>query len=249
MFNVVVVDDDKRLAKSIAKYCEDCELVDKVKYEYNSEKFSDDLDENIYHTFNLFLLDIDMPISGDKLARKIKDKYSDSYIVFISNYNDRGEIYSDNLSYASGILDKPVSKEKLYKKLYQLSTKSLVLRLRNLYYEDDSVVVKPISTNDIIAITKDVRITTKDMPKNDIALFLNNGCYRLGASLEGFVKEHNISEKQFIKISGSTYLNLNSIKEFSLTQSYIKTKNDLKIDVARNYKSAFEIIKNHFSHK
>lgn len=72
MFNVVIVDDEIRIVNKIKKYCDEfkeSKLIDKTDVETDSKKFLDDLDDGKYQDFNLFLLDINMPILGDELAK------------------------------------------------------------------------------------------------------------------------------------------------------------------------------------
>lgn len=249
MFNVVIVDDEFRIARSIARYCKCSDWVDKVKCESDSTKFLVDLKNDTYHGYNLFLLDIDMPIRGDKLATQIKAQYSASQIVFISGDKKRASTFSKNRGLIVDILDKPVVKQELLSLLSDLSAKSLVLKMFDVYRHQETPVEKPISTADIIAITKDRDVIQKEIKKNDIALLFTDGCYRLTSSLEGFVKKYEILNNEFLKISGSTYININFIKEYQKADDIITSKNDLKFKVSRQYRAAFEVINNHFSQR
>ncbi|PCH68064.1 MAG: hypothetical protein COC06_10135 [Bacteroidales bacterium] len=248
MFNVVIVDDEIRIAESIGRYCKECQLIDLIKIESNPQKVIENLQNSTYCDYNLYLLDIEMSIRGDDLAKEIKGKYPDVQIVFVSGYEKRASI-SYNNNEISGVLDKPVVKQELFDLITGLSSKSLVLKMFNIYNGQNNPIEKPISSSDIIAITSDRSVISPDFPKNNIALLLNDGCYRLNSTVDGFIKKYQISSKEFVKISGSTYLNLNSVKEFSISSESIITKNDLKFKVSRGFKDVFEDIRNRFSQK
>jgi len=238
MFNVVVVDNEESIAKSVARDCENCNLVDTVKYEISSEKFLDDLDENKYLTSNLFLLDIDMPISGDEIAKEIKEKYPESQIVFISDYSERGEISFKSNHLIQGVLDKPISKEKLYKKIKELSSKSLKLKLCRIK-DRTTKFTKVISTADIIALTSAREDLKDDLPSNHIAILVGKECFLCRSSLKGFIKENAISSSDFVEISGSTIINKLYVDEKYDSDSFVKTKNGYRFSVSSRKKNTF----------
>ncbi|WP_372750817.1 LytR/AlgR family response regulator transcription factor [Labilibaculum sp.] len=250
MFNVVIVDDEEIVAESIERYCKQSPIVSLTKIETNSSRLLNDLQNSSYDNFNLYLLDIEMfPVRGDELAQEIKKKYPEVQIVFISGYEQRGTVCFKNNQLISGVLDKPVIKTDLLNLLSEINNSSLRLKLFNVYDPQHEPVDRLISTADIIAITSDVSAIKADLPKNNIALCFSDGCYRLNSSISTFIKEFKIEEKSFIKISQSTFLNLNSIKEYSKTTGTITTKNDLPFNVSRSCKSIFEELNNHFSRK
>ncbi|WP_321319241.1 response regulator [Labilibaculum sp.] len=249
MFNIVIVDDEETIAKSIEKYCKQSPLVSRTKIETNSSKLLDDLQNSSYDDFNLYLLDIEMTVRGDVIAKKIKAKYPEVQIVFISGYEKRGNILFQNNQLTSGFLDKPVNKSELLNLLSEIHATSLVLKLFNVYDTQQAPVEKPICSADIIAITSDTSVIQKDLPKNNIALLFKNVCFRLNSTIKGFIQDHQIQDKEFIKISGSTLLNLNFIKEFSKSDETITTNNDLVFKVSRSFKPVFDELHNHFSRK
>lgn len=249
MFRVVIVDDEPKIVKSIEKYCKESPLVEITKVETNPLKLLDDLLDSSYEDFNLFLLDIEMPVQGDFIAQKIKEKYPKAQIVFVSGYEQRGAISFKNNELIAGVIDKPVQESKLLNLLSEINKSSLVLKLFNVHNPQQSPIERLVSTTDIIAITSDTSLIKADLPKNNIALCFVDGCYRLNSSITAFIKEYQIDEKNFIKISQSTYLNLNSIKEYSKAENTVTTNNELKFHVSRSCKYVFGEIKNRFSRK
>lgn len=249
MFNVVIVDDEEIIAESIERYCKQSPLVSRTKIETNSCKLLDDLQNSSYDNFNLYLLDIEMPIRGDELAKIIKEKYPEVQIVFVSGYEQRGTVSFKNNQLISGVLDKPVKRIDLLNLLSEIHTSSLVLKLFNVYDPQQAPIEKPVSTSDIIAITSDTRSINAELPKNNIALLFKEGCYRLSSTIKGFINDHQIQDKEFIKISGSTLLNLSFIKEFCKSEESITMQNDLAFKVSRSFKSVFDELHNHFSRK
>lgn len=253
MHNIVIIDDEEQIVRSIKRYCKEFKeegLVDKIETEVNSGKFLDDLlDTSIYQDFNTYLLDIDMPIKGDEVAKEIKNKYPCSQIVFISDYDNRMNVASNSNDIVNA-LDKPIKKEKLKECLLNLCSINLSLSMTNL--KSNEKISSSVSTKDLIAITSDLNniidlennLRDLYMSKNNISLlFNNNDIFKIHSSLSEFIKEHKISINEFIKISGSTYLNKKYITEFSSSNMevscrYCKTyKFNYKFPVSRDNKS------------
>lgn len=251
MHNIVIIDDEEQIVRSIKRYCEEFKkdgLVDKIKTEVNSEKFFDELlDTSIYQDFNTYLLDIDMPIKGDELAKKIKNKYPYSQIVFISDYDNRMEHTFKSKDLIVNVLDKPIKKEKLKECLLNLCSRNLSLSMTNI--KSDEKISSYVSTKDLIAITSDLNniIDLKNdlrdlcMSKNNIALlFKNNDIFKIHSSLSEFINGNKISINEFIKLSGSTYLNKKYITKFIPSNMEVYCKNDkfnYKFPVSRDNKS------------
>lgn len=87
MWKVLIVDDEPKIRRGLAKWIEEFNLGYKVIGEANNYIEALEIAEN--EKPDLFLVDINMPkVNGLDLTRQLKNKYPKAYIVIISGYDD-----------------------------------------------------------------------------------------------------------------------------------------------------------------
>lgn len=111
--NAICVDDEPLIQQLVVSLCREMPLLD------GAEGFSyaqDALDWLDCNQAEIALLDIDMPeMNGIELAAKIREKYPDNAVIFLTGY---AQFAVDAFAlHASGYLLKPISREKLYTEL------------------------------------------------------------------------------------------------------------------------------------
>lgn len=77
VMKAVIIDDDLNFALSLNKYLTSNNI---INLDVNINEF--------YFEYDIYFLDIDMPNDGISYAKKIKNLYPKSYIIFVSNRND-----------------------------------------------------------------------------------------------------------------------------------------------------------------
>ncbi|MCT4614612.1 MAG: LytTR family DNA-binding domain-containing protein [Marinifilaceae bacterium] len=229
MYKVAIVDDEALIVESIGKYCSNNKLVDKIKKETIPERFLDDLDDSTYQDFNVFLLDIDMKIRGDELAKEIKEKYSGAIIFFISGFENRASVSFRNQDIFD-VVDKPLSQQKIDSVFEKISNQSISLKLEDI--KTGEKLTKHFNPFDMIAISTYYK--GEKLKKNTIGIFLGNKIYCYRSSLVEFIKKHKLNEGPFVQISQSTYVNKEEISEYC--KSKLKMKNGIEFPVSREFK-------------
>ncbi len=106
---VICVDDEKLLADHVTELCRALPLVDEA---LSFSRPAQALEWLESHRADLALLDIDMPgMNGIELAKRIKQKYPETAILFLTGYS---QYAVDAFSlHVSGYLLKPVDPERL----------------------------------------------------------------------------------------------------------------------------------------
>lgn len=142
----ICVDDERILAEELAAMCMELPEIDEVK---SFVWASDALDWLEHNPVDLALLDIDMPeINGIQLAAKIKNKWPETAVIFITGYSQYAvDAFAVR---AVGYLMKPVSRSALAADVsYALSGKRKKLTGR--------VIVRTFGSFDVFVDDKPVK--------------------------------------------------------------------------------------------
>lgn len=191
MVRIAILDDtesDRRKIEAVLR----CYFRGKEPaYEYEISLFSKseilllELEEKKY--FDLFLLDMEMPdCTGLQVARKIRQYYQESFIIYVTNYVEYAiEAYEVN---AYRYIPKVMIEEKLPKALDTLLPKIVQLDKRAYIVERDSGVEKIFYRN-IFYIRKEGKYIT---------IVHRNGEIRLRKTLQEIFSELNAEEFYYI---------------------------------------------------
>ena len=157
----ICVDDERILVKELAAMCLELPEIDEVKSFVRAREALEWLEHN---PVDIALLDIDMPeINGIQLAAKIKTKWPDTAIVFVTSYAQYAvEAFKVR---AVGYLMKPVTKETLAADVaYALSGKKEKLQghivvktfgIFDIFVDDNPVKFKMAKCKEILAYLVD----------------------------------------------------------------------------------------------
>ena len=106
---IICVDDEELILNLVVYMCSQMPQIDEVKGFLNPLEALDYLENN---KADIAILDIDMPgINGISLAVKIKEKYSDISIIFLTGYSNYA--LDAFRIHASGYVMKPIERERL----------------------------------------------------------------------------------------------------------------------------------------
>ena len=157
----ICVDDERILVKELAAMCLELPEIDEVKSFVRAREAPEWLEHN---PVDIALLDIDMPeINGIQLAAKIKTKWPETAIVFVTSYAQYAvEAFKVR---AVGYLMKPVTKEALAADVaYALSGKKEKLQghivvktfgIFDIFVDDNPVKFKMAKCKEILAYLVD----------------------------------------------------------------------------------------------
>lgn len=238
-YRIAILDDEERIISSIESCIKNNITCSNIFKETNSLKFSDDLNSSsMYEDIDIFFLDIEMPgKDGPQIAKEIKEKYPNKLIVFISGYENRSEVFSDNTPNVLRSIDKPINDEKIKKVFEKIENESFCFK--GVEFESPERKEYRIHPKDILFITSDFSITPFDEKKNNIVLknIHKSQSYRIKTSLTQFIKDHNLN---LTPISGSCYINKDLVHEeieaVDKKRKTIKLKNNDKLlQVTRDY--------------
>lgn len=155
MLKIAVLDDQELYLNSIEVITRNCMLEQGISYEiftYNSpEDLLYDIEED--NKYDIYLLDVELPTtSGLEVARKIREKYYDPIIIYITNYVEYAvEGYEAN---AYRYIPKKMLEQKLpeaYASIYP----SIENKKKEFYIIEKNHKLERIAYEDIYYIKKD----------------------------------------------------------------------------------------------
>lgn len=221
MLKIALLDDEKEcleLIKTITSKYMECHGIkyDLKEYTRTQDLFYD-LEEMEY--FDIYLLDVELPeSSGLQVARKIREKYLDSFIIYITNYTEYAiEAFEVN---AYRYIPKSCLKEKLaeaYKALYT----QILQREEKFYTIVKAHQVEKIPYHEIYYLTKDGKY---------VVFVHKRGASKIRKTLETVMDELD-DRQQFIYTDKSFVVNL--IHIMSLEDNQIVLRNKAVVPVSR----------------
>lgn len=155
MLKIAVLDDQELYLNNIEVITKNCMLEQGISYEiftYNSpEDLLYDIEED--NKYDIYLLDVELPTtSGLEVARKIREKYYDPIIIYITNYVEYAvEGYEANAY-------RYIPKKKLEQKLpeaYASIYPSIESKKKEFYIIEKNHKLERIAYEDIYYIKKD----------------------------------------------------------------------------------------------
>lgn len=203
--NVLIVDDDQSVTKSIEFYIDEWAEINHHEVNYLSHTCLRDIDVLSVIHFDLVILDIIIgKDNGIEFARKLRESGSDSTIAFISNYSSFAiEGYT---THAISYVLKPIDRTRIFsvldeteKRIGDYNSKTICFTYRSGH--------RIISTRSILYISSigkhvDVKLTNKVerfiMPMKDIELQL------YGSSLVRCHKSFIVNTNYISRISSNT---------------------------------------------
>lgn len=155
MIKIAVLDDQEIYLRTIEKITKKFMTEEEINYEISTYNSPEDLlcDVEEDDQYDIYLLDIDLPsTSGLEVAKKIREKYYDSVIIYITNYVEYAvEAYETN---AYRYIPKKILEEKLpeaYKALYPI----IANKKKTYYIIEKNHKLERIAFEDIYYIKKD----------------------------------------------------------------------------------------------
>lgn len=221
MLKIALLDDEKEcleLIKTITCKYMRCKGIEYELREYTrTQDLLYDLEEKEH--FDIYLLDVELPeSSGLQAARKIREKYLDSFIIYITNYTEYAiEAFEVN---AYRYIPKSCLKEKLteaYKALYD----QILQREEKFYTIVKTHQVEKIPYHEIYYLTKEGKY---------VVLTHKRGESRVRKTLETVMDELS-NRKQFIYTDKSFVVNM--IHIMSLEDNQIILRNNAVVPVSR----------------
>lgn len=221
MLKIALLDDEKEcleLVKTITyKYMQSNGIEYDLREYTRTQDLFYDLEENEY--FDIYLLDVELPeFPGLQAARKIREKYMDSFIIYITNYTEYAiEAFEVN---AYRYIPKCCLKEKLteaYKALYE----QILQREEKFYTIIKTHQVEKIPYHEIYYLTKDGKY---------VVITHKRGESKVRKTLETVMDELD-NRKQFIYTDKSFVVNL--IHIMSLGDNQIILRNGVAVPVSR----------------
>lgn len=229
MLNIAIVDDSKEACDDIKKIL-NCYFIDK-SYDYRTYEFSNAeylLRKLSVITYNIILLDVDMPgINGLETAKLLRDKDINSIIIFITN-----EITYMEQAFGLNVFGF-VHKSKMQQYLPEVMQKCID--------EIDSHVMLNFKINNgLITIPKgDIVFATMESRKVMINTIRNKYLVNLNTLAEFYSKVDKF--ENFIYINRSTIINLNYV--MSITSDKSVKLRGIDIDIPISREKVFEVTK------
>lgn len=221
MLKIALLDDEKeclKLIRTITNKYMQCHGIEYELKEYTRTRdLLYDLEEKEH--FDIYLLDVELPeSSGLQAARKIREKYMDSFIIYITNYTEYAiEAFEVN---AYRYIPKNCLREKLteaYKTLYD----QILQREEKFYTIVKAHQVEKIPYHEIYYLTKDGKY---------VVFVHKRGNSKVRKTLENVMDELD-GRKQFIYTDKSFVVNI--IHIMSLEDNQIILRNESVVPVSR----------------
>ncbi len=137
-FNILYVEDDEEISKSMLSYL--TKIFKNVDYAYNGE---DGLNLYNQNSYDLVMTDIQMPkVNGLEMSSIIKEKNSEQNIIIVSAYADVDKFTDSIRIGVDGYILKPIDYNNLNQVLYKTMTKINKFKEHALYEKDLELLVK-----------------------------------------------------------------------------------------------------------
>lgn len=223
---IAIVDDNDLDVELLQKAIEEFQNSHKDSYSFNITRFNRGINfiEPFNDVYDAVLLDIDMPVmSGMETAKIIREKGSNTSIVFVTNY---ASLAIDG--YGVGALDflvKPVK--------YIDVERSLMKIINKVENENDDakIVIKLKSGYQTILLNN---IKYIEVSTHDVFYYTTQGMYKTREVLKNIEKDLN--SPKFVRCSSAFLINLDYVDSIE--------KDDIRIDgkrikIARTRKKEF----------
>lgn len=221
MLKIAVLDDQELYLNKIEMITKNTLSGQGINYQlfkYSSaEALIYDLEEN--HKCDIYLLDIELPIlSGLEVARKIREKYYDSVIIYITNYIEYAvEGYETN---AYRYIPKKILEEKLpeaYFAVYEM----LENKKKSFYIIENNHKIERIAYEDIFYVKKEQKY---------ILFVHKHGISRERKTIAEFMAEARVVDA-FVAVDRSYVIN--ALHIMSLKNQQIHLRNGEQIPVSK----------------
>lgn len=232
MFNFIICDDNQNFCNKIKQIVENYMMnfdIDNKYYLYNDYDTAFRKNISTISGFNVYILDIETQHgSGLDIARYIREELDDwsSVIILVTAHN---ELKYEALGNRLFLLDFINKFDDYEKKL-----KEDLVRIKNNYDHREKCLT--FEYNRIIKKVEFKNIVTIEKEKNSKRCIINTtyGEYIICKSLNDILE--NLDDR-FIKISRSTIVNLDQIREYDCINNQITFKNGtVTYDISRDYK-------------
>ena len=223
MINFIICDDEDRylefMEKTITTYMMKNQLEYKIyKFRDYNEKFVKMVEAK--QAFKIYILDIETPTrSGIDIARLIRNKDINSVIIFLTGYQELGEVVMKNDFLFLSFINKFDNCEKRLMKSLDNAIKILNYR-KNIKFKDNGIIYT-IALDDILYVTRD-SVARKSILKTDYAEF------RLNKNLNEVVE---MLDNNFIQTHRACIVNKKRIASYSKSKRIIMFDNGETVDI------------------
>ena len=179
---------------------------------------------------SIYIIDVDYDnnhLVGIKLAKQIREKDRNAYIVFNTMRTDSVYNVMTGLIRPSGFFKKPIHKEDM-----QILMGDIYRDYLNLQGENDDLFHVNIGSN--IYHIEYRRILYFEAFQKKVYIHTPNQRIGYYDSLADLVKRLN---NQFVRCHRSYLVNVDNIKKVSFTDMILEMKDGRKIDISRTYKN------------
>ena len=177
---------------------------------------------------HIFILDVIYKgISGIDVAKKIREQYKESFIVFVTKHIELMHMVINQNIMPSGFIGKPINENDMRKALYNIfeyCKENIRANVQTLTISTNSAVYK-IPYDEIIYIES---INKK--------IFIYSDTQRISCYNSLYILEEELGE-EFIRCHKSFIINKNKIKNVYFDEMVIEMLNGSKISMSRTYKS------------
>lgn len=233
MIKIAVVDDDEAMTSKLKRVVND--FYEQEKREHILKIYNMpgellwDLEEGRY--YDIYFLDIEMSVSGLELARNIRLKYEEPYIVFVTAYMKyciQGYEYN-----AYRYITKDCMDEKIPLVLENM-TQRIAASQKKFYYIENYSDISKIAYDNIYYLCIEGKYTY---------LYTSNNTYRVRKPLKTVYAELN--SKEFIYVDKSCVVNLRHVLELENNCVVMRNQAEIQVSIPQ-YQNVKKAISNYW---
>lgn len=222
MLKIAVLDDQEYYLEMIEKITRKSLLEKGISYELTSytcpENLLDDIEDN--DKYDIYLLDVELPkTSGIEVAKKIREKYFDSIIIYITNFVEYAVAGYEVNAYR--YIPKTMLEQKL-PEAYLSVYPGIENKKRNYYIIEKNHKLERIAYDDIYYVEKNDKY---------ILIVHRYGISRDRKTITEFLKNVCQYEHSFIGVDRSYIVNIMHV--MSLKNQKIQLRNGDEIPVSK----------------